>query len=251
MSWAYVLGDARPRARIGVQASAAQHQGACSEVVGKILVAHADNHGITPLAPSLDPASHSQHRPSFDRDVDEVESRFGEERCSSQVGRAAMIHRSPDSRGTVGFAEPPQLATLRFKQSSGAQEERRLSRPTLAKQRYRFAGHHREIDPAQYLCGCSARARTGCEPFGYSTKLERDGHSRRYNMRRREASSLRRVDRQMVADDSYALLRRPWRSASPMMSSGGPGGTTTPPPGAGTRSTNGRSRVVRRNPWPS
>jgi hypothetical protein len=81
-----VLGDARPRARIGVQASLPQHQGACSEVVGKILVAHADNHCITPLAPSLDPASHSQYGLGLDRDVDEVESRFSDKRCSSQIG---------------------------------------------------------------------------------------------------------------------------------------------------------------------
>lgn len=202
VSWARLLGDARPRARIGVQASAAQHQGACREVVGKILVARADNHGITPLAPSLDPPSHSQHGPRLDRDVDKVESRFGHEWCSSQVRWAAMVHRSPGSRGAVSFAEPPQLATFRFEQPRSAQEERGLPRPTLAKQRYRFAGHHCEIEPAQYLCGCSAHARPGCEPFGYSTKLERDGHSRRYTMRRREASSLRRINRQMVADDS-------------------------------------------------
>jgi hypothetical protein len=77
-----------------------------------------------------------------------------------------MVHRSPDSRGAVSVPEPPQLATFRFEQSRSAQEERGLPRPILSKQRYRFAGHHREIDPAQYLCGCSARARTGREPFG-------------------------------------------------------------------------------------
>jgi len=115
-----MLGDARPRARIGVQASAAQHQGACGEVVSEILVAHADNQGITSLAPSLDPPSHSQHGLRLDRDVDEVESRFGDERGSSQVAWAAMVDGSSGSRGAVSFAEPPQLATFWFEQPSSA-----------------------------------------------------------------------------------------------------------------------------------
>ena len=43
-------------------------------MVGEIFVGHADNHGITALAPSLDPPSDAQHGPRLDRDVDEVES---------------------------------------------------------------------------------------------------------------------------------------------------------------------------------
>jgi hypothetical protein len=50
---------------------------------------------------------------------------------------------------------------------------------------------------------------------------------------------------------THALLLRPERSECVMMSIGGPGDVITPPPGSGTRSTSGRSRVVRRKPCPS
>lgn len=119
ISWARVFGDARAHAGIGVQASAAQHQGVRSEMMGEIFVAHADDHRITPLAPSLDPPGHTQHGLRRDWDVDEVYSRFGDERCSRQVAWAAVVHGSPDGGGAVSFTKPPQLATLRFEQSSG------------------------------------------------------------------------------------------------------------------------------------
>ena len=173
---------------------------------------------------------------------------------------------------SMGTAEPRNDARVRREQPSRAQQQRRLSGTAWTNQRDRLANRHRELDIVNRARARETRSAPCHVSFGEPGDFERGPHTRSIVSQRsrsiivafRRVTSGRNPDwtwagalaQRGLSDPStrpadHALCLRPSLSANVMMSGAGPAGASTPPPGPGTRSSMGRSRVVRRKPCPS
>jgi hypothetical protein len=181
------------------------------------------------------------------------------------------VSRAPQRSSPAALGHPPDRAFVRTKQSGGATQQRRFSRVRRSDESDNLAPPKPHVDVGQRRNRRDTRAGAGRVALGHA------GHDQRirrmkWNWHGRTIAQCRRTTVILSPRDGagpperrrrsptamrprnasvQALARRPARSAAVTTSNPDPGARSTPPVCTGTRSTSGRSRVVRRNPCPS